>query len=417
MNVCILCPEIGNSCGSAFIGGHVNNVIELSKRMADKGHNITIVTTPHRHPGKLCDKNFSYEKIDIQTLPISADYLSAKYGIEYAYKSIIKTRKLNKKKKFDIIHGHSGYSMPALITGLAAKFSKIPSIHTIYCPIEPSGGNLVKILSNNTFSRFFFSQINKIIAVTENVRYSLVKTGLNSENIQIIPIGINTDLFKLKNKEAIENIRLEHNIGSGTPLIIYIGSLTKQKGLLVLLDALKIVVDKNPEIKLFMVLNKPLERYLEPDKLDVDMALIHEIKKKIKDLGLENNIIPLGLLNNLNEYLIASNVYVAPFLDMVGIADYPTSMLEAMTVGKPVIATDVGGISEIIKTDINGILVRKNDAIDLAEAIKFTLDNKNKTLKMGRNAEELIKEKFDFKITTDKILKVYEKVITDYNRN
>ncbi|MCK9150769.1 glycosyltransferase family 4 protein [Methanobacterium alcaliphilum] len=417
MNVCILCPEIGNSCGSAFIGGHVNNVVELSKRMADDGHDITIVTTPHRHPGNFCDKSFAYDGIDIKTIPISADYLSARYGAEFAYKSILKIIKLNKDKNFDIIHGHSGYSMPALITGLSAKFSKIPSIHTIYCPIEPSGGSLVKILSNNTFSRFFFSNINKVIAVTKNVKKSLIKTGLESKTIQVIPIGINTDLYKFENSEILSKIRSDYNFGSETPLIIYIGSLTKQKGLLVLLDALKIAAKKNPDIKLFMILNKPLERYIKPDKLDVDMDLIYDIKKKIKNYGLENSIIPLGLLNNLNEYLATSDFYVAPFLDMVGIADYPTSMLEAMAVGKPIIATDVGGISEIVKTGINGILIKKNNVTELADAITFLVKHKNETQKMGSNAQQIIDQKFKLKITTDQILKLYEKVISDYNCN
>lgn len=411
MNICIICPEIGESGGSAFIGGHVNNVVELIKKLADKGHEIDLITTPHRHRGDGVD--FIYDGINIHTIEVPGAYLSIRYGINFVFKSIKMVRNLNHKKKFDIIHGHSGYTMPAMITSIAAKISGLPSIHTVYSPITVASGYVVKYFSNNTLSRFYLSWINSLIVVTENARSSLIKAGVNGDKINKIPLGINTELYKPKHS----NIREEYGIKSDEFLLIYVGNMTIQKGISVLIDALKMVVSENPNIKLFMVLNMPLERYNHPTTLEVDMPLTWQIKEKIKDYGLDDNIIPLGLLNNLEDYMAASDINIVPFLDTVGIVDYPTSMIEFMAIGKPIIATDVGGIPEIVKNGKNGMIIEKNNPKKLADAILHMVKNKKQSQSMGEESLKIIHEEFDVDIVTEEMEKLYKRVISDYSGN
>ena len=96
----MICPEIGNSGGNAFIGGHVNNAVQLSKALFDRGHEITIVTTPHRHPDD--QPNRGLEWAEVVCLPISGSYPSIKYGLQFTFKTSQKIRELHKIRKFDV---------------------------------------------------------------------------------------------------------------------------------------------------------------------------------------------------------------------------------------------------------------------------------------------------------------------------
>ena len=409
MKICVICPEIGNSGGNAFIGGHVNSVVQVSKALFDRGHEITIITTPHRYPGNRPDKDILQRWAEVYTLPILGSYLSVKYGLEFAFKAIRKVKKLHKHKEFDIIHGHSGYSMLALITGVSAKISNLPSVHSIYCPIQVAGGNVVKLFSNKILSKFYFSRVDKIIAVTGNVGCSLIKAGIAENRIAEIPLGINTELYN--QNVSGDDVREGYNIDTDQPTLLYVGNLTIQKGLSVLIDALNIVAKEIPNIKLLMVLNMPFERYENPGRLDVDMGQFFKIKEKIKHYGLEDNILPLGLLDNMPQVMAASDVFITPFLSTTGIVDYPTSLLEAMAVGKPVIATRVGGIPEIIEHKENGMLVEPNNVDELVSAIMYMLNNKEEAKNMGKEGAKIISEKFKREAEVGKLEEVYRDVL------
>ena len=413
MKICVICPEIGNSGGNAFIGGHVNNVVRLSKVLSDRGHEITVVTTPQRYSNNQSEQHL--ELMEVYCLPISSSYSPLRYGLGFAFKAIRKIKELHKYKKFDIIHGHSGCSILALITSISAKITGLPSIHSIYCPMQIANKDVVELFSNRILSKLYFSQIDKIIAVTGNVRNSLIKAGILGDKIIEIPSGINTELY---NSEILgDEVRKRYNINPDQPTLIYVGNLTLHKGLPVLIEALNKVANEIPNIKLLMVLSIPLERYAKPDKLDVNMDLIFKIKEKIKHYGLEDNVIPLGLLDNMPQVMAASDVFILPFLDTASIVDHPTSLLEAMAIGKPVIVTRVGGILEIIKHNKNGMLVEPNNIDELVSAIIYMLNNKEEAKNMGRKGATLISEKFKIEIVVDELERISEEVISNYSGN
>ena len=417
MKICVICPEIGESRGNAFIGGHVNAVVQLSKALFDRGHEITIITTPHRYPGNQPDKDALQGWAEVFSLSISGSYSSVKYGLEFTLKTLKKIKELKNEKEFDIIHGHSGYTMPAIITGISSKLTNIPSVHTVYCPIKPAlnNYNVCRIFSNTILSKLYLSQVTKIIAITKNIKHSLIKAGISEDRIADISLGINTSLY---NPSVIgAKVREKYNIDPDQPTLLYIGNLTRIKGLPVLIDALNIIVKKKLDVKLLMVLNMPLERYAKLDKSDVDMELIFKIKEKIKHYGLEDNILPLGLLDNMPQVMAASDVFITPFLNTVGVVDYPTSLLEAMAIGKPVIATRVGGIPEIVKNKASGILVEPNNVDELVNAIMYMINNKEEARKMGSEGAKLISVKFKTEIVVDKLERTYEEVIQNYSGN
>lgn len=403
MNICMVCPEIGNTEVKAFIGGHVNCVISLSKLLAHRGHNITIVTTPHRF-GK--GKNI-IDWAEIHTLNIKAPYLSLQYGAQFAILAAMKVLELAKYKNIDLIHGHSGYISPVLVSVLSGIISKLPVIHSIYCPVGDNGYNNIATSSFfNWVGIMGLNRTKKIIAVTNNIFKSLMKIGINKSKIELIPLFINTDKF---NANACgEGIKRENNINK-EHVLVYVGNLSEKKGLHVLLDSFRRVLNKYPS-KLIMVLNVPLDVYNKPQKLQKDMDLLNSVKIKIKELNLENNIIPMGLTDQLENILAAGDIFIAPFLSITGIADYPMSLLEAMAIGKPVIATTVGGIPEIIEDNINGILVEPGNHIALEEAILRLIENIHLAKALGKNASDCVLRQFGYEKNVAMLEQIYSEV-------
>ena len=399
MKICMICPELGDAGGRAFIGGHVNNVLRLSEALVDSGHEVTILTTPHTYPGDQ-QKN-DIEWAEVFCLPISGSYASFRYGLGFAIKALRKIRELNNEKNFDIIHGHSGYPILGLITGIAGEMVNIPSIHSLYCPIEPS-----PIFLNRTLSKVYFLQVNKIIAISRNVQKSLNKIGIQNDKIEIIPPAIKMSLYDPFIPDG--GIRKYFNIDSDQTLLLHTTDLTKERGTYFLIEGLKIIVEQYPNIKLLMALNMPVSKY-KGEKF--------EIKDKIMFYDLDDNIILLGITKKMPQIMASIDIFIAPFLNMAGIADYPISLLEAMACGKPVIATKVGGIPEIVKHKVNGLLVEPGDVHELKNALLYILENKNEAKRMGENAAKYVAENYSVDAIVEKMERIYEEVISNYSGN
>lgn len=396
----MICPGLGNMDRRPLIGGHENTTIRLSKALSKRGHGIIIITTPPLYSFNPRSKVIiDLEWGKIFSLPISGSYASLRYGLEFMFNALHEIRKLHNKEKLDIIHGHSGYPVLGLVTGIGGKMLGVPSVHSLYSPVQTP---IYKILLN----RFYLSLIEVVISLSKNTKASLRKIGIPNGKIKIIPPAIDLSLFdpSISGERAKKGINLELNY----PLLLYVGDLTKTRGLHVLIEALSIVVEQSPSAKLLMAVNMPIEKYETKN---------FEIKEKISSLGLDDNVIPLGIVNNMPQIMAASDIFIAPYLSIESIADYPLSLLEAMACGKPVIATKVGGIPEIIAPQKNGLLVRPNDPVDLANALIYLLNNEEEARRMGFEGAKLVSENFRTEIVVDRLEKIYEGVISNYSSN
>jgi glycosyltransferase involved in cell wall biosynthesis len=109
---------------------------------------------------------------------------------------------------------------------------------------------------------------------------------------------------------------------------------------------------------------------------------------------------------DVKKLYIASDIYVLPSLE----EPCPTSLLEPLACGKPLVGTNVGGIVTMIKNGWNGFLVEPANEKHLAERIKYLIDHPEKWGEMGRNSRKLAEEEFDWKKIADRYLEVYEEV-------
>lgn len=389
MKICLVAPRVGKTNG-AFLGGSVGNVVNLSKELA-KRHEIHLVTTPPWPSSEVIGIDWA----NVHKLNVKGEEDSLRYGFEFLIKSINKIKKLYKQEKFDIINSHAGTPKLGVVSGVAGKTCNVPSIHTQYTPITPASKITIqhnkmftnrllssyRLLSSPFFSKYYISQVNCIIGTSKNVAESV--SGLLHKEVKVVLPCIDLSRFDSFNKAEVIRSKFDLN---NEKIILFLGE-RESKGIEVLIEAVK-EIKKKVDVKVIIGAGLQKER----------------VRKKVKDI--EDSVILLDVIEDIPSLLAISDVFVAPFLDSFDILDCPLSVLEAMAAGKPVIASNLRGISEIIEHEKNGILIEPNNADKLAEAVIPLLEDEGKRQELGKNAYCHIKENF----SAEKIAREYEEI-------
>lgn len=214
-----------------------------------------------------------------------------------------------------------------------------------------------------------------------------------NKKIKVIPPCIDTSRF---NSPDLNTFNLKNKFELDDKMTITFLGEREAKGLGILIEAIK-EVRKKVDVRVIIVAG------IEKEK----------VREKIK--GIENVVVLLDIVD-MPSILTISDIFVAPFLSTFDIADIPLSILEAMAAGKPVIASNVGGIPEIIEHQKNGILVEPGNSEALADAIVSLLENKEEKERIGRNARIHAKQYFSTKRVVKEYEKVYEEILEVRNR-
>lgn len=292
-----------------------------------------------------------------------------------------KIAKIISKHDQTIIHCHSAH---ALSIGLIVKYL---SKSSILIGVRRVDFNTRK----NILSRWKYnnSNIDKIICISEKIKNVLIEDGINPTKLRTIHSGI--DVSKFNTSQDVDNIKSEFGIKDREIIVGTIAAFVGHKDYYNLIDAAKLVLDKNISVKFLCV---------------GDGELLHEIKSKALQLGLEKSIIFTGYRTDIGSFLKLFDVFVlASKKEGLG-----TSILDAQSAGLPVISTRTGGIPEIIIHNKNGLLVEPGNSSQLAEAITYLLKNSDKRMKLGEAALEFVKE-FDINKTVNKNIELYKELI------
>lgn len=397
MKVCLVGLEIVPQRNLSFYGGLANNVINIAKGLKSKNkYELKIVTSDSK---KVLSSPFVTPWAEIHPIETRAQFTSSLFGFEFFSKTLESLLTDRSLAHCDAVHVHSAYPVLGLISQLASLLPRARSVFTLYSPLSSFAGGRGRILGNipqRSLSKMFLSRIHKIVAVSKNVERSLRAAGFGQERIGLIPPAVDTQLFnpRVSGKHVRKELSLDND-----PVILYCGNWTPWKGVDLLLDSVKKVTQEIPDAKLLLAFGEPIGWHLENRLL---------IEKKIKDLGIESNIIRIGFADEIWRVMAACDVFVAPFRDTLEVADIPLAILEAMACGKAVVATRVGGIPEIIRHSENGFLVRPNDTIELAGALCSLLKNRQMNENLGNNASKYAIQNHSLEIVAEKMELVYE---------
>jgi glycosyltransferase involved in cell wall biosynthesis len=292
------------------------------------------------------------------------------------------------KYKVSIIHLNNGLYYPSIIL---ARLFHIPCL----CYLR-STVNSLPFLSQ-TLGKLATSYI----AVSRGVKDSYIKLGFPAEKIAVIYDGIDRNkLFEsVTNKDRFYNPCFSH---SGNKIII--GTVTRlddpKKGLDFFIDSIPLILNSHPESKFIIVggdkNGKTLEFFCE----------------KIRKLGLENKVTFTGFQKNAIYFISQMDIFVLPSIqpkDSLG-EGLPIVVLEAMALGKPVVASRLPGILEIFTDKSEGLFVEPGNAASIATAILHLIDHPDITQKLSRNAIKLIDSKYTLDHFIKKIDSLYKQV-------
>lgn len=281
-----------------------------------------------------------------------------------------------KSLKPDIIHTHLGGLSYVFLTAKILRIKKI--IHTIHSPQEPDDRRI------NLFHRFAFSLGAIPVTVSENVR-SEMKKKLGKFQYQKIYNGTETN--KSETKLERNKIKLAKNCF----VFINVANLHQIKNHNLLIAAFSVVTKINKKCFLLII---------------GDGILKNEIKKQIDHLNIKKYCKIISDCQNPEKYLRISDCFVLTSKS----EGLPISILEAMRERVPVIATNVGGISEIITDKKNGFLIPSNNVKELTKLMKkISTMSKADRQEISRNGYQTLREKFSLRNMIESYYKLYTK--------
>jgi glycosyltransferase involved in cell wall biosynthesis len=359
------------------LGGISTYTYNISKKLIERGHNVTIIT-------RGTYRKTYHEKIDdisvyhVRFIPI---YPYPFKLHEFFVNKLFKTL----ESDFDLVHIH-GSLVPIPRTSCRVVFTShgttMRDIENM--PIKSFHFLIVKLLSKQLFNieKELVKNADVVTAVSHSCAKELKRLCMLNKEITVVNNGVDTNLFiPVKNKKK-ENY------------ILYTGRLETRKGLIDFIESAKYVCREHADIKFVLTGKGTIRKYLE---------------RKINNLGLKNNFYFAGFVSRseLLEYYQNATVYVLPSY----YEGLPTTLLEAMSCGIPSIATDVEGSSELVEDGENGLLVPPRNPERLAEAILRLLDDDGLRKKLGDNARRHVVNNYDWEIITNKIENIYINII------
>lgn len=313
--------------------------------------------------------------------------------------ALYKLAKLIRKNKYDIVHGHLYFATLYLrllsLLGIAPPV--VSSLHNLGYDSYPAKTVFKKIrkwLDGYTARKFDTVTVAVSKAVAEHFRNHLRLTNIKvvSNCVSVHGLGIDETIDMRKIREGL-------GISQDSFLIACVGHFVEEKGHKFLIEALNILHEKhNITPKVLLVGKGPL---------------LNELEQQIKRHNLNDYVLIKDYVTHeiLMRLMRSVDLYVQPSTH----EGFPIVVTEAMALEKPVIASAVGGLAELIENHISGVLFRPMDTDALAEAIYTIMKDSNKRIYLGHNAMVRIREKFSVEEVCNQWEKLYRECISGDN--
>ncbi len=230
-----------------------------------------------------------------------------------------------------------------------------------------------------------------VISLSDQITEELIEAGFVAERIAKIPNAVDTSRYLPSTHEERQHLRDELHLPQGGPLVIFTGRLHFQKAIDRLIRAWKEVAAAHPTANLLILGEGPEEARL---------------RQLTSDLELFNSIHFLGHIEGVLPYLRASDVFVLASL-FEGVS---LSMLEAMACGMPVVTTNIGGTREVIRDNVDGLLIGPDDVPGLAARLSQALTNPALRQQVGAQARRRVEELYGLAHSSELYGNLYERL-------
>lgn len=290
-----------------------------------------------------------------------------------------------RREHIDILHCHNTYAN--MVGLLASKLTPVKTITTMY--VWGKFGFKRDVLQY--IDAWLMKRFDKVSAHCESCFRDTVARGIAADELELLICGYPAKPPVLQAAER-ELRRREMGIASDTKVLLYMARFWPEKAHDNLLTAFAQVLRKNPNCQLWLPgLGPELER----------------IRALVNELGLFNSVDFLGFREDADALLEMADIQVHPS-DLEGVA---LAVCAGMNAGLPIVATEVGGLPEVLKHNRNSILVPPRRPEVLAEAICDLIASPEKARRLGQEARRFIREEYSLASATERLSRTYERLL------
>ncbi|MFC1529007.1 glycosyltransferase family 4 protein [Candidatus Latescibacterota bacterium] len=347
--------------------GGERQVLELIKELNARNQQNVLFCKPY----SIISKRAQDAGINVIHLPLRG---------EWDIISALKLRAYIKRENVNIVHTHTSHAHSIALMALLRLNS---------CKLVVS--RRVDFHINNYFSRRFKygHSVDKIIAVSDAIKRVLIEDGIDPKRVETVRSGFVQEEFLTSNENR--DLRAELDIPKETVVISTVAALAPHKAHYTLIKAVNQVIKKQPDVKFLLAGEGEMESL---------------IQKNISNLRLEKFIILLGFVEDIGAVYRASDIFALSSREE-GLC---SSILDAMYFSLPIVATSAGGIPELVKDEVNGLIVPVDDYMLFAEKLNYLIEHPERRKKMGVRSSEIIK-KNKFEQTVEKTLQIYKDLL------
>jgi glycosyltransferase involved in cell wall biosynthesis len=369
------------------VGGIERVVYEQCKRLMKKQFETMVLT--HRN---YTANSYVFDGIKVRCY--DSINIGFRLGIPYAipqvnsFKTFLETIKAN-----DLIHVHGHPYLSSLLAAKIAKRYGKPLVLTQHNTFIKYNNiwDTAEMVNDLAIGKQVLKEADKIVVVSNATKNYVLSLGANAAKIRVLHNGVDLKRFKPL-PEVKGEMRKKLGISQDACVVMTVRRLVYKNGIDTLIESAGIAVKKNPKL-VFVVVGKG------PD--------FEEIKERIVQLGMQRNFRLMGFISDkdLPFYYNLADLFVLPSKSGEGL---PLVALEAMACGLPVVATNVGGTSEVMSEEY-GKLVQPNSPNSLAEAILEYSCKKLAALK--KELRTMMEQKYSWDRNVKKLVKIYEELI------
>ena len=376
----------------AIYGGVSYVVYNLAKELSKRHYDVHILTT-NAYLNTTSDSD-SNEKIKVHRFKVISQKLAKRKLIIPSSGFFMWLRK--NVTNFDLVHIHGFRNVYTPFVYLVLKEMKVPYVLQAHGSLSRvTGRPKLKWIYDISFGYGLLRDASKVIALSHVEADQYRSMGVPEEKIAIIPNGIDlSEYIELPPKGAFKK---KFNIPEDKKVVLYLGRIHKIKGIDFLIRAYAHLVNEKKCKNVVLVIAGPDDGYLK------------EAQELTNRLGISKYVLFTGPLYGRDELeaYVDSEFYVLPSR----YETFPITVLEAYVCGKPVIASNEGGLRDLVINGKTGLLIDVGNVDQLAKAILSLINNEVKVKEMGSMGRQLVKSNFSIEKVVGKLEKIYEEIV------
>jgi glycosyltransferase involved in cell wall biosynthesis len=391
MKILIVCKSLP----TRLQGGIQTHVWKLSENLVRLGHDVHILTAGS---WKEKEKRYNIEGrniIEIPYLPMFRQPILPLFFEELSFNWSVKNWLKRHETAFDIIHiqGRSGFLYPQYRhkTPIVATFHGLVTLENKYAMRTRTLDVILHEKWASKYEKNTLKNSDALIAVSQEMHTEMVSFVENMlERVTLISNGVDCD------KADLSFVSTENNGETEDKLLVFVGRIDRIKGIHNLIQAMKKV---NPSVRLVVI---------------GDGNDLNTVKKSVQTEGGADRIIFTGALPNKDvlAWIRKSYALILPsFHETQGIV-----LLEANACGKPVLASNLGGIKEVVSHGENGFLFDPHTIEEITNAINTLFDMPEKAKEMGKNGRKLVEQNYTWDKIALETVNLYGKTIFEFTQ-